>query len=161
MLAHHARPPRAPEHRGVPGMRTCSLTLELYPENPKHLACTPAPALSLQGCVPARVPRQTCQLPCFQTPLRLLAIFISIELGMSTELGMSNIIIKGASSKLVSVCVQGEFVADESDGGFTKGTQWLVWRFESDSTLGDAVQVYPGQHPYQRTVPMTMLTVCS
>lgn len=36
---------------------------------------------------------------------------------------------------------QGEFMADASDGGFTKGTQWLVWKFESDSTLGDALQV--------------------
>ena len=35
----------------------------------------------------------------------------------------------------------GEFVADESDGGFVKGTQWLVWKFESDSTLSDAMQV--------------------
>ena len=44
----------------------------------------------------------------------------------------------------VAVRAQGEFVADESDGGFTKGTQWLVWRFESDSTLADAVQVRLG-----------------
>ena len=35
----------------------------------------------------------------------------------------------------------GEFVADASEGGFIKGTQWLVWKFESDSTLGDAMQV--------------------
>ena len=35
----------------------------------------------------------------------------------------------------------GEFVADKSDGGFIKGTQWLVWKFESDSTLSDAMQV--------------------
>lgn len=35
----------------------------------------------------------------------------------------------------------GEFVADKTDGGFIKGTQWLVWKFESDSTLSDAVQV--------------------
>ena len=38
-------------------------------------------------------------------------------------------------------------MADESDGGFTKGTQWLVWRFESDSTLADAVQVGPDRRP--------------
>ena len=45
---------------------------------------------------------------------------------------------------LVRQCVaeyQGEFIADASDGGFTKGTQWLVWKFESDSTLGDALSV--------------------
>ena len=35
----------------------------------------------------------------------------------------------------------GEFVADKTDGGFIKGTQWLVWKFESDSTLSDAMQV--------------------
>lgn len=47
---------------------------------------------------------------------------------------------------LVRQCVaeyQGEFIADASDGGFTKGTQWLVWKFESDSTLGDALSVRP------------------
>ncbi len=37
---------------------------------------------------------------------------------------------------------QGEFEAEETDGGFTRGTQWLVWKFESDSTLGDAMQVH-------------------
>ena len=45
---------------------------------------------------------------------------------------------------LVRQCVaeyQGEFIADASDGGFTKGTQWLVWKFESDSTLGNALSV--------------------
>ena len=36
---------------------------------------------------------------------------------------------------------EGEFVADASDGGFLKGTQWLVWKFESDATLADACQV--------------------
>lgn len=35
----------------------------------------------------------------------------------------------------------GEFVADQSEGGFIKGTQWLVWKFESDTTLSDAMQV--------------------
>ena len=34
----------------------------------------------------------------------------------------------------------GEFVADRSDGGFIQGTQWLVWKFESDTTLADAMQ---------------------
>ena len=42
----------------------------------------------------------------------------------------------------------GEFVADESDGGFIKGTQWLVWKFESDSTLADAMQVCPVSHTF-------------
>ena len=36
---------------------------------------------------------------------------------------------------------EGEFVADASDGGFLRGTQWLVWNFESDATLADACQV--------------------
>jgi len=31
-------------------------------------------------------------------------------------------------------------VADQSAGGFIQGTQWVVWKFESDSTLGDAMQ---------------------
>ncbi len=37
---------------------------------------------------------------------------------------------------------EGEFVADASDGGFLRGTQWLVWKFESDATLADACQVH-------------------
>lgn len=38
----------------------------------------------------------------------------------------------------------GDFIADETDGGFTRGTQWLVWKFESDSTLQIASSVSPG-----------------
>lgn len=34
---------------------------------------------------------------------------------------------------------QGSFTSKESVGAFVKGTQWLVWKFESDSTLGDAL----------------------
>lgn len=37
----------------------------------------------------------------------------------------------------------GDFIADETDGGFTRGTQWLVWKFESDSTLQIASSVSP------------------
>lgn len=36
----------------------------------------------------------------------------------------------------------GNFIADRSDGGFTVGTQWLVWRFESDATLAIAMSVW-------------------
>ena len=35
----------------------------------------------------------------------------------------------------------GNFIADKTDGGFTRGTQWLVWKFESDSTLQIASSV--------------------
>jgi hypothetical protein len=31
--------------------------------------------------------------------------------------------------------------------GFTRGTQWLVWRFETDSTLGDAISGGLGRFP--------------
>jgi len=48
---------------------------------------------------------------------------------------MRNVRVKGSIAKYL-----GEFVADQSDGGFIQGTQWLVWKFESDSTLGDAMQ---------------------
>lgn len=41
----------------------------------------------------------------------------------------------------------GCFFADGSDGGFTKGSQWLVWKFESDSTLGDACDGKLGEFP--------------
>ncbi|CAG9465374.1 unnamed protein product [Pedinophyceae sp. YPF-701] len=34
---------------------------------------------------------------------------------------------------------QGTFRAEKTDAGFTKGTEWLVWSFESDSTLQDAI----------------------
>ena len=37
----------------------------------------------------------------------------------------------------------GNFVADASQGGFTNGTQWLVWKFESDATLAYASSVSP------------------
>ncbi len=35
----------------------------------------------------------------------------------------------------------GNFIADASEGGFTTGTQWLVWNFESDATLQTAISV--------------------
>lgn len=38
-------------------------------------------------------------------------------------------------------------VADEADGQFAKGTQWLVWKFESDATLADAVEGKLGVFP--------------
>ncbi|KAK9817239.1 hypothetical protein WJX72_011627 [[Myrmecia] bisecta] len=46
-------------------------------------------------------------------------------------------------------CAQylGQFIADRSEGGFTKGTQWLVWKYESDSTLADACQGDLGPFP--------------
>lgn len=41
----------------------------------------------------------------------------------------------------------GQFVADMSASGFVKGTQWLIWKFESDSTLGDALNGALGPFP--------------
>lgn len=35
----------------------------------------------------------------------------------------------------------GTFVAEASDAGFTRGTQWLIWKYESDTTLAEAAQV--------------------
>ncbi|MEW5298340.1 MAG: hypothetical protein WDW36_001477 [Sanguina aurantia] len=48
-----------------------------------------------------------------------------------------------------SSCAQylGYFVVDEADGQFAKGTQWLVWKFESDATLADAVEGKLGVFP--------------
>ena len=37
----------------------------------------------------------------------------------------------------------GTFVADASNGGFTRNTQWLIWKYESDTTLAEALQVLP------------------
>ena len=42
---------------------------------------------------------------------------------------------------------KGTFVCGESNGGFTKDTQWLVWDFESDCTLGDALEGKIGTFP--------------
>lgn len=41
----------------------------------------------------------------------------------------------------------GSFMASGSSGGITAGTQWLVWRFESDITLGDACSGALGPFP--------------
>ncbi|KAI8468751.1 MAG: protein kinase [Monoraphidium minutum] len=42
----------------------------------------------------------------------------------------------------------GDFVADESFGNIMqRGTQWLVWRFESDSTLADGLDGLLGKFP--------------
>lgn len=42
---------------------------------------------------------------------------------------------------------KGAFVCDESVGGFTRDTQWLVWDYESDCTLGDALDGVIGTFP--------------
>jgi len=41
----------------------------------------------------------------------------------------------------------GDFVVKQTEGAFSKGTQWLVWKFESDSTLGDALDGTLGPFP--------------
>ena len=41
----------------------------------------------------------------------------------------------------------GNFMAGSTAGGITVGTQWLVWRFESDATLGDACSGALGPFP--------------
>ena len=39
------------------------------------------------------------------------------------------------------------FIADDSSGGIIAGSQWLVWRFESDATLADACNGSLGPFP--------------
>ncbi|PRW05929.1 Serine threonine- kinase chloroplastic [Chlorella sorokiniana] len=41
----------------------------------------------------------------------------------------------------------GYFRASGTQGGITSGSQWLVWKFESDSTLGDACDGQLGPFP--------------
>ncbi|GBF88698.1 hypothetical protein Rsub_01597 [Raphidocelis subcapitata] len=41
----------------------------------------------------------------------------------------------------------GYFVADDGVGNMPNGSQWLVWRFESDSTLADALDGALGKFP--------------
>eukprot|EP01025_Chloroclados_australasicus_P069956 TRINITY_DN996_c1_g2_i2.p1 TRINITY_DN996_c1_g2~~TRINITY_DN996_c1_g2_i2.p1 ORF type:complete len:502 (-),score=54.19 TRINITY_DN996_c1_g2_i2:395-1900(-) len=47
---------------------------------------------------------------------------------------------------------RGQFVAEESVGGFTKGTQWLVFKYESDSTLQDACDGKVQQLPFPESL---------
>ena len=56
---------------------------------------------------------------------------------------MCSRIMRDPSARRSAAQYLGNFVADESDGGFTQGTQWLVWKFESDSTLATATSVRP------------------
>lgn len=42
---------------------------------------------------------------------------------------------------------QGAFIAEDSSGGITAGSQWLVWKFQSDATLGDACNGSLGPFP--------------
>jgi serine/threonine protein kinase len=39
------------------------------------------------------------------------------------------------------------FIADDSSGGIIAGSQWLVWKFESDATLADACNGSLGSFP--------------
>ena len=41
----------------------------------------------------------------------------------------------------------GTFIAENFQGNFTAGSQWLIWKFESDSTLGDACSGLLGPFP--------------
>ncbi|EFJ45526.1 hypothetical protein VOLCADRAFT_82302 [Volvox carteri f. nagariensis] len=41
----------------------------------------------------------------------------------------------------------GYFTSNTAEGAFTKGSQWLVWKFESDATLGDALDGKLGPFP--------------
>lgn len=41
----------------------------------------------------------------------------------------------------------GNFIAENFQGNFTAGSQWLIWKFESDSTLGDACAGLLGSFP--------------
>ena len=49
----------------------------------------------------------------------------------------------------------GSFIAEDSSGGITAGSQWLVWRFESDADLSDACNGTLG--PFPQCVAPSML----
>lgn len=51
-------------------------------------------------------------------------------------------LVKGSAAEYL-----GRFDAESNRGGFTAGSQWLVWRFESDATLGDAIAGALGPFP--------------
>ncbi|KAK9842155.1 hypothetical protein WJX84_002080 [Apatococcus fuscideae] len=63
------------------------------------------------------------------------------------EAYMNSRIMRDAVVRKSIAAYLGTFRADASGGGFTRGTQWLMWRFESDSTLSDALQGNLGQFP--------------
>lgn len=52
-----------------------------------------------------------------------------------------NLLVRGSAG------YKGAFTCTRSDGGFTKDTQWLVWNYESDTTLGDALDGKIGTFP--------------
>jgi serine/threonine protein kinase len=54
---------------------------------------------------------------------------------------------RNPSARLSGAKYLGEFTAEQSVAGFTKGTQWLIWRYESDSTLADALAGNVGVFP--------------
>ena len=58
---------------------------------------------------------------------------------------MRSLLIRGAIAEYM-----GTFIADGSEGGFSEGTQWLLWKYESDTTLAEASQV---RGSFIRTVP--------
>jgi hypothetical protein len=54
----------------------------------------------------------------------------------------------GVSTSCIRVSLRKSYVpADESTGGFTRGTQWLMWRFETDTTLSEALDGLLGPFP--------------
>ncbi|KAK9821704.1 hypothetical protein WJX74_010685 [Apatococcus lobatus] len=63
------------------------------------------------------------------------------------EAYMNSRIMRDAIVRQSIAAYLGTFRADASGGGFTRGTQWLMWRFESDSTLADALQGSLGPFP--------------
>nr|AYL64473.1 chloroplast serine/threonine protein kinase Stl1-B [Chlamydomonas sp. UWO 241] len=57
---------------------------------------------------------------------------------------------KISRSPLVAACCArfiGNFTPNATLGNFAKGSQWLVWKFESDCTLGDALDGQLGEFP--------------
>ena len=47
----------------------------------------------------------------------------------------------------VAAKFRGDFVVEETDGPFTKGSRWLAFDFESDATLSDALEGNVGPYP--------------
>ena len=60
---------------------------------------------------------------------------------------MNGKLMRGPFSRSKIATFLGSFLSDEFKGGFGRDEQWIVWRFESDATLGDAIAGQLGEFP--------------
>lgn len=112
---HGARSPPNPRRHHGPGGRRDWAGGELH--EPPHLA--PPNGACRRGVCECRDP------PCARSP-------------PSASPPLPHACSRGQVARRVARYL-GQFEVAGASGAFTRGTQWLVWRFESDATLADAM----------------------